>query len=204
MVRFAELAQPDYIIIENVQGIRHDKKTEGYNVTPNFFIVPKIEENDLQYDKPSFEPSDWIPEPNKQFENRLFDRDTLLLREYQINLLFLIAAYGAYEDWTKPLREKIRDDMVWLLNTLYAFYTIEPIDIPIYSRDKLVDTWFFEDYFRTSIQGKAYKVADDANEIILAFERDPKPGADDYKAVRENIQYAIKGGSIDQEMPLEP
>jgi hypothetical protein len=45
-------------------------------------------------------------------------------------------------------------------------------------------------------------VADDANEIILAFERDPKPGADDYKAVRENIQYAIKGGSIDQEMPL--
>ncbi len=26
MVRFAELAQPDYIIIENVQGIRHDKK----------------------------------------------------------------------------------------------------------------------------------------------------------------------------------
>lgn len=190
---------------KNPYNIRYrDKKTEGYNVTPNFFIVPKIEENDLQYDKPSFEPSDWIPEPNKQFENRLFDRDTLLLREYQINLLFLIAAYGAYEDWTKPLREKIREDMVGLLNTLYAFYTIEPIDIPIYSRDKLVDTWFFEDYFRTSIQGKAYKVAEDANEIILAFERDPKPVADDYKAVRDNIQYAIKGGSIDNPVELEP
>ena len=94
--------------------------------------------------------------------------------------------------------------MIGLLNTLYSFYTIEPIDIPIYSRDKLVDTWFFEDYFRTSIQGKAYKVADDANEIILAFERNPKPIADDYKAIRDNIQYAIKGGSIGNPIELEP
>ncbi len=34
----------------------------------------------------------------KAIEDRLFDRDTLLLREYEINLIFLIAAYGSYED----------------------------------------------------------------------------------------------------------
>ena len=79
---------------QNPNAIRYrDKDTEGYNVTPNFFVIPKIEENNLDFTSPSFGPTDWRPKPNKHFEDRLFDRDTLLLREYSINLIFLIAAF---------------------------------------------------------------------------------------------------------------
>lgn len=50
MVRFAELTKPDYIIIENVQGIRHDKKNAlgvakdsliklGYNLYDNLLMA---------------------------------------------------------------------------------------------------------------------------------------------------------------------
>ena len=98
----------------NPNSIRYrDEETDGYNITPNFFIRPSLEDDKLDFGTPSLVPTDWEPKPNKHYENRLFDRDTLLLKEFSINLIFLIAAYGAYEDhWTDGLRSTIRKEMV--------------------------------------------------------------------------------------------
>lgn len=182
-----------------------NKSTEGYNVTPNFFITPKLENGKLDFNTPSFKPSNWTPKPSKHFEDRLFDRDTLLLREYSINLAFLIAAYGAYEDsWTHPLRKIIRDDMIQFLNRVYRFFKIEPEDIPMYSEHGKVGEWPFTKYFRSIIEGKAYREDRNSNEIILAFEKNTPQGDEDYKEVREEIRSAIKSGSIDSPIELEP
>lgn len=190
---------------DNPNGIRYrDSETEGYNVTPNFFIRPKLESNSLNFDTPSFSVSEDQPKSNKHFEDRLFDRDTLLLREYKINLIFLIAAYGAYEDhWATSLRNSIREDMIEFLNSTYNFFKIEPMDIPMYSQHGQVGSWPFTKYFHTKIAGKAYKESEDSKEIILAFEKNTKQGQEDYKEVREDIQYAIKSGSIDTAVPLK-
>ncbi len=184
---------------KNPNKIRYrDEDTEGYNITPNFFICPKIENTNLDFTSPSLTPSDWAPKPNKHFEDRLFDRDTLILREYSINLIFLIAAYGANEDsWTTAIRSEIRQDMLDFLNKTYNFYRIEPMDVPIYSQNGQVDEWPFTRYFRSLIEGKAYKESDASKDIILAFEKNTPQGQKDYAEVREEIRYAIAGGSID-------
>lgn len=189
----------------NPNAIRYrDKDTEGYNVTPNFFVRPKIQSDTLDFDTPSFSVSEDQPKSNKHFEDRLFDRDTLLLREYKINLIFLIAAYGAYEDhWATSLRSSIREDMIEFLNSTYNFFKIEPMDIPMYSQHGQVGSWPFTKYFHTKIAGKAYKESEDSKEIILAFEKNTKQGQEDYKEVREDIQYAIKSGSIDEPTKLK-
>lgn len=191
---------------KNPNAIRYrDKETEGYNITPNFFIRPRIDEGNLDFNIPSFTATDWEPEPNKQFEDRLFDRDTLLLREYSINLIFLIAAYGAYEDcWTNPLRQIIREDMVAYLNKLYSFFRIKPMKIPVTTPNGLVLSWPFTQYFRTLIEGKAYKENDDDKELILAFEKTTPQGDSDYREVRDEIQNALLGGSIDTPIELKP
>ena len=188
----------------NPNAIRYrDKDTEGYNVTPNFFVRPKIKRDTLDFDTPSFRASDNQPKPNKHFEDRLFDRDTLLLREYEINLIFLIAAYGSYEDhWATSIRTTIREDMLQFLADTYNFFKIQPKDISIYSQNGLVDTIPFVRYFHSIIAGKAYKERDDANEIYLAFEKNTPQGKADYAQVRDEIQYAINFGSIDNPVKI--
>lgn len=188
----------------NPNRIRYrDEETEGYNITPNFFISPKIENTNLDFTSPSLTPSDWAPKPNRHFEDRLFDRDTLLLREYSINLVFLIAAYGAYEDsWTSTIRSEIRKDMLDFLNKTYNFYRIEPMNIPIYSQNGKIDEWPFTRYFRSIIAGKAYKEGDDSKDIILAFEKNTTQGKKDYDDIKNEIRDAITGGSIDTPFEL--
>ena len=177
----------------NPNAIRYrDKDTEGYNVTPNFFVRPKIKSDTLDFDTPSFSASGNQPKPNKHFEDRLFDRDTLLLREYEINLIFLIAAYGSYEDhWATSIRTTIREDMLQFLTDTYAFFKIQPKDIPMYSQTGLVGTIPFVRYFHSILAGKAYKEQDDANEIYLAFERTPQ-GERDSAEVFDEIKYAVE------------
>ena len=180
----------------NPNAIRYrDKDTEGYNVTPNFFVRPKIKSDTLDFDTPSFSASGNQPKPNKHFEDRLFDRDTLLLREYEINLIFLIAAYGSYEDhWATSIRTTIREDMLQFLTDTYTFFKIQPKDIPMYSQTGLVGTIPFVRYFHSILAGKAYKEQDDANEIYLAFERTPQ-GERDSAEVLDEIKYAVEDQS---------
>ena len=54
------------------------------------------------------------------------------------------------------------------------------------------------------LRGKVYKVNDKAKSLIIAFEREGDYGPVDYEDVKENIETSISGGSIEQEMPLEP
>lgn len=181
-----------------------DEETEGYNITPNFFICPKIEPDNLDFTKHSFAPTDWKFKPNKHFEDRLFDRDTLFLREYEINLIFLIAAYGAYEDcWADSIHKTIREDMIDFLNANYSFFKIEPKDIDLYSQNGKVGTIPFTKYFHAILAGKAYKESDDSNELILAFEKNTPEGKADYDQVRDEIQYAINSSSIDTPVELK-
>lgn len=190
----------------NPNAIRYrDKDTEGYNVTPNFFVRPKIKSDTLDFDTPSFSASGNQPKPNKHFEDRLFDRDTLLLREYEINLIFLIAAYGSYEDhWATSIRTTIREDMLQFLTDTYTFFKIQPKDIPMYSQTGLVGTIPFVRYFHSILAGKAYKEQDDANEIYLAFERTPQ-GERDSAEVLDEIKYAVEDqAALSHPIELKP
>lgn len=190
----------------NPNAIRYrDKDTEGYNVTPNFFVRPKIKSDTLDFDTPSFSASENQPKHNKHFEDRLFDRDTLLLREYEINLIFLIAAYGSYEDhWATSIRTTIREDMIQFLTDTYAFFKIQPMDIPVTTpTGKLFDIPFLN-YFHNLLAGKVYKESDNSTDLLLAFEKHTEQGKIDLKEVQEDLHDAITGGSITDPIELKP
>ena len=57
-------------------------------------------------------------------------------------------------------------------------------------------------YFHSIIVGKAYKEQDYADEIYLAFEKNTPQGKADYAQVRDEIQYDINSGSIDNPLKI--
>lgn len=181
-----------------------DDETEGYNVTPNFFIRPRILPKNLRCDEPSLEWSGKKLEPNIQFKDRLFDRDTLLLREYNVNLLFIIAAYGAYEDWTKPLRETIRKDMIDFLNEKYIFFEIVPQPIPVEANGHWIMDIPFLDYHRSRLQGKIYKPSDRSKSMLIAYERETPAGKADLKDAQQNLPSSVEGGTLGNPITLKP
>lgn len=188
----------------NPNAIRYrDKDTEGYNVTPNFFVRPKIKSDTLDFDTPSFSASDNQPKPNKHFEDRLFDRDTLLLREYEINLIFLIAAYGSYEDhWATSIRATIREDMLQFLTDTYAFFKIQPMDIPVTTPTGHLFDIPFLNYFHNLLAGKVYKESDDSTDLILAFEKKTEQGKLDLKEVTEYIKETLPDKTLGDPIDL--
>lgn len=190
----------------NPNAVRYrDGETEGYNITPNFFIIPTIESDDFEFNSPSLTPTEREIAASRQFEDRLFDRDTLLLREYRIDLIALIAAYGSYElSWTSPLRKIIREDMISFLNDTYAFFQVVPQPFPIYSGEKKVAEIPFLTFHQNRLKGKVYKTEDDTEFLTLAFERHTETGKTDLLEVQDNIATSISGGSITAPIDLQP
>lgn len=132
-------------------------------------------------------------------------RDTLLLREYEINLVFLIAAYGAYEDcWTDSLHKTIREDMIDFLNENYVFFNIVPKPIPVYSEDRRVMEIPFLNYHYNRIRGKVYKVDEDSTNLILAFEKKTDIGKKDLADTQEHLSSSVEGKTLGDPVPLKP
>lgn len=71
-----------------------DGLTEGYNITPNFFIYGYINDfKDFDNDE-LVEKGDIIK--SYHFEDRLFDRDSLFVHQYKINFLYVLKSYSQF------------------------------------------------------------------------------------------------------------
>jgi hypothetical protein len=87
-----------------------DDVTEGYNITPNFFIYGHIED-ESNFDDPIIKRKKELPVISYHFKDRLFDRDTLFVHQYKINFLFVLKAYTNFNSLkTQKFREKIKGD----------------------------------------------------------------------------------------------
>lgn len=153
-----------------------DTLTEGYNITPNFFISAKIESEQTgdrySYSDDNLQPHnvDTDGEPimkyrSIHFENRLFDRDTLILSHYDINFLYLIALYGKnnhfeQESFRNRARNIFRDFVIQLLSRYYNFYSVDPSPETI---ENFVNAHFKE------LSGKLFHFD---NNLIMALEKD--------------------------------
>lgn len=188
------------------EGVRYrDSVTEGYSVTPNFFIrgfVPEYD-NDEQYTDPYFSKKDDSKDPiepseedmwekrNRHFRNRLFDRDTLLLKVYNINFLYVLKTYTSKhsslrEEFKKETRKKFHDDFLDLLDKYYVFYAVWP---------KNSETEFVNAHFRM-LAGKIFKPKD-VECLIMALEKGtPKEEQEDlekmWKEVEKNCSMILR------------
>ena len=146
-----------------------DNLTEGYDITPNFFIRGKIFDDFIKLD-------DTRNMVNRHFNNRLFDRDTLILLTYDINFLKVLSAYVLNSE--KLYRDKIRNmfrrHIVEYFNKKFEFYKIFP-------KSSLAD--FVNNNFRKYI-GKMFCPKDDENFIWFAFEK----GSADFSEIKGDVE----------------
>lgn len=122
--------KPEEFQRENL--LYRDNTTEGYNITPNFFIRGHLQADQLNnYSDANLQLESMGAGRNYkisyQFENRLFDRDTLILQTYNINFLFVLACYvqGAGEH-TQKIRNIFRENIKHVLQLQYDFFALKP------------------------------------------------------------------------------
>lgn len=148
--------------------IYRDELTEGYNIVPNFFISAKMDEKLSYADNVSTTNRENNTFLSRHFENRLFDRDTLLVYHYDVNFLYVISLYARenkYQkaQWKQKVRELFREKIQAALEENYKFYAMTPK--PGVNH---------EEYLRENFQellGKVYRPFDDTNYLSLALDK---------------------------------
>lgn len=146
-----------------------DEVTEGYNIIPNFFISAKMDEK-LSY-------VDTIDKTNRKnnqhfqrhFNNRLFDRDTLLITHYDVNFLFVVSLYARNnasqkQTWKIKVRNLFRKEIQQILADKYDFYAMA-------AKPGVNGEQFLSENFKDVI-GKVYTPFADKQVYSLALDKD--------------------------------
>ena len=137
-------------------GLLRDDATEGYDVIPNFFISATVPD-DLGYDDDRLALHDGATEyRNAHFENRLFDRDTLILSHYDVNFLYVVKLYaqndaGLKAGWRTAVRNEFRRQIRALLAKRFSFFALMPYD----AVSDAAAAQFLRENFRATL-GKVY------------------------------------------------
>ena len=177
-----------------------DEQTEGYNILPNFFISAAMEKDDFSYSHREIKltPMKDNPTVQYQFEDRLFDRDTMLLSRYNVNFLFVIALYARNKQsekavWKDEVRREFRKNIQDVLATQYQFY-------PMRSKGVVP-----EDYVQTHFKqliGKVFTPFDDKEILTLALQN-PNTIADATKRTAMEAEHAQLLAMLEKDFTIQ-
>ena len=169
-----------------------DDVTEGYNIIPNFFIsanqnvlIPEKEIHLIDSDKEEGKRRKqyYI---SRQFDNRLYDRDTFLLAHFDVNFLFVVALYGrnnssSKEQWRNNVRKIFRKEIQKMLKDNFDFYAMTA------HAEVNPDTYIKENF--QTLLGKVYHPFDnregsDQQYFSLALR---KPEKEESEAIKKKV-----------------
>ena len=164
--------------------LRPDSPNEGYDIIPNFFLSAFVDDqptydrgtdakgNDLNVKpreeiNPKTEQLEEKTYISTQFDNRLFDRDTLLLMYYDINFLFVIRMYARNKEsekaqWRSHVRTIFRKKIQEVLAAKFQFHAFAP-KASTCAKDYL-------DKNLKSVIGKVFSPFDNQEVFVLALE----------------------------------
>ena len=144
-----------------------DKVTEGYNITPNFFIQGVVTDIfNFDDDKLAIDFDKGIKH-SYHFKERIFDRDSLFVNHYSINFLFVLKSYTnkssfELEKYRVEIHKKFRTNFVSYLKkqNLFKFYNTE-------FESKELLKHFIDTEFR-NLTGRVYISKSNDKRLILA------------------------------------
>ena len=180
-----------------------DDRTEGYNIVPNFFLSAFIKK--LSYDTHDIVKSEEGDVNEFHFENRLFDRETLQLSQFDINYLYVIKQYAtnaSNESFRNEVYAKFREDLLQRLNKKYCFKILKLKQQPKagFERQALLDA--IAHIFRI-INGKVFcpKRDEQCTYFILALERDGEDNKQVLKALETDFVIEIDNFQLGSPLP---
>ncbi len=148
----------------NYSHIRYrDDLTDGYNITPNFFIYGHVEKAE-DYSKHGITAVHSVI-PTFHFPDRLFDRDTLFVHQYRINFLFVLKSYTAfsiaeYNNFRRETKRAFRSRLI----SYFADENTCKFEFYLFLENEDKTRFIFENY--RLLCGKCYNTSD--NQLILA------------------------------------
>ena len=156
----------------NVPKLRDDV-TEGYNVIPNFFISARLNKELSYKDEVEITDKRKTHFSNNHFENRLFDRDTLLVCHYDVNFLYVISLYARNnslqkEAWKKQVRDKFRSEIQRMLTDQYDFYAMQ-------AHPNMDAKSYLKEHFQQTL-GKIYTPFNNTQVFSLALDKNDPEG----------------------------
>lgn len=197
---------------------QQDPLTEGYNVIPNFFISAFVDKERRYIASKNIEGHPFrkngevvrdengeiVPQTytSFQFEDRLFDRDTLILSHYDVNFLYVLYLYARNKQnekaaWRTEVREIFRREIRRVLQERFDFYAL------MSKGNVVAGEQFIKDHYK-EVQGKLYRPYGDRNLYALALEKHEGTTtreSDVYKLLNEFFE--IKSVTLG-ENPKEP
>lgn len=173
-----------------------DDETEGYNIIPNFFISATMDK-DLNYSRDGIDRTEKNRDRfnSSQFQNRIFDRDTLLVCHYDVNFLYVLSLYAKNDSsekrtWKEKVRKLFREEIQNVLKEKYKFYAMEAH--PQIDGHKYISEHFQE------LLGKVYRPYENHNTILsLALD-----SSDEFKQENEQLKRQLKEYFYVEECPL--
>jgi hypothetical protein len=149
-------------------GIRYrDELSEGYNITPNFFIRGLVDH--LNHSQPELtldNNQEFDNQLNLHFADRLFDRDTLIVQSYSINFLYVLWSYISSNSangsqFKAEAKRTFRESMIAFIQANYNFSLVTPTG--------LVSEFIKRNFY--CLNGRIYRPTNfsDNNNFIIAL-----------------------------------
>jgi hypothetical protein len=158
------------------KNIRYrDEVTEGYSISPNFFIQGVIKNiNDFE-NHTLIQNIEKGTEKSAHFKERLFDRDTLFINYYEINFLFVLNAYTNYsQDNVIEIRKTFKN--IFKTHFKSYFKNHSGFDFYEFSFKNESDLREFVDFEFRNLTGRIIRTLSQPDKLILAinFNRESK------------------------------
>ena len=153
--------------------LQDTNSTEGYDVIPNFFISAFVYD-DRRYNatnnivKHTDGNGEHCTKISYQFPDRLFDRDTLFLSQYDVNFLYVLYLYARNKAnekaaWKAKVREIFRKEIREVIQNEYQIYAM---------RAKLgVDGGLFLQQHFYELNGRVFQPYGENREMFFAYAR---------------------------------
>jgi hypothetical protein len=157
--------------------LQDDSITEGYDVIPNFFISAFVYDN-LQYNDEKQNIKEHKDTKDKhctkvsfQFPDRLFDRDTLFLSQYDVNFLYILYLYARNKAnekaiWKHHVRKIFREEIRGVIQDKFKVYAMRAklgVDASLYLQQH-----FYE------LNGRVFQPYGEERKIYFAYARPAK------------------------------
>ena len=115
--------------------LQDNSLTEGYDIIPNFFISAFVY-NDHSYNdgqnniKKHTKDGKHCTKVSFQFPDRLFDRDTMFLSQYDVNFLYILFLYGRNKanekaQWKQHVRKVFREEIRTVIEEKFMIYAMK-------------------------------------------------------------------------------